>query len=290
MQKTNDRAVTIKTVEINVEGLGQTIQDQGLTVERMVALSYDPKKNVFQLTYQDGNMKARDKMNFQFMRSDTPSILTWIKVNGSYFFETINMDEDTLKTIAPFFKQLDGVRDAKGHTVDEVYFVGANANIARQHVLMPNGTVVTSRDIGNIRFDRTNNTLYGVIRNHVGMGTGIVTCTGNVATNFDMFAKANWNMTEINNLETPIVTISKVNVIGNIARFTATLLGGNGQNVEFIDTNGKISTKVGTPYKTPYVVLGNLFGQRDLFVGYTYDEQNVTVAFEKTKDRQPFAA
>lgn len=290
MLNANDKAVTIKTIEVNAEGLGQTVKEQGLTVDRMVALSYDPSKKAFMLTYQEAGFKVQDKMNFRFVRNNLPSILTWAKVNGVYFFETINMDEVTLKALAPWIKQLDGVRDAKGHVVDEIYFVGANANIARQHVLMANGEIVTAQKLANIRYNRQTHTLFGVIRNDAGVGTGIVMANGDIVDTHDMFTQKNWTNVDTGKLEAPIVNISNVRIRDGITHFTANLLGGICRPAEIMTGGSKIGVNWGPTYKTPYIVLGTLFGHTDMYVGYSYDDKNVVVAFNQTKKFQPFAA
>jgi hypothetical protein len=290
MQNSNDRAVTTKTIEANAEWLGQAIKEHGVTVDRMVALSYNPNKKVFLFTYQDASIKVHDKMNFRFVRHNLPSILTWTKVNGAYFFETINADEATIKALAPWIKQLDSVRDLNGNLVDEIHFVGADANLARQHVLTSDGEITTATRLASIRYDRQMHTLFGVTRNDAGLGTGIMMANSDIVNARDIFAPRHWTKMDTSKLETPIVNITNVRTKEGITRFTVNLLGGSCRPAEIMTNGNKISVNWGPTYKTPYIVLGTLFGHTDMYVGYSYDDKSVVVAFDRTKKFQPFAA
>jgi len=286
----NDSAVNTKTFEVVAENLATAIRERGLTVERLVALAYDPAKKVFLLTHVNVDIKVQDKMDFTFIRSNLPSILTWAKVNGVYMFETINMEEATLKAISPWIKALDGVRDTQGNVVDEIYFVGANANIAHQHVLMPDGKILTNAKIGNVRYNRKNNTLFGVKRHDTGVGMGIMTANADIVNKPDMFNRDFWTNVDAGKFEGPIVNISRVRTTDGVTRFTTSFLGGLCCAMELKVVDRKIVVNRGETYKTPYIVLGTLFGHADLYVGYSYDEHNVIVAFNKTAKLQPFAA
>jgi len=289
MLNNRDKAITIKTIETNAEGLGAAIKQYGLTVDRLVALAYDPNPGNFQITYVDAAIKVRDKMTFGIMRNNLPSVLSWNKVKGVRFFETINMNEATLKRIAAALKQLDDVRDTKGNAVDEIYFVGANANIAHQHVLMPDGNVVTTDRIAHVRYNRETDTLFGVARDGSVLGIGIFAAKGTIAERYDMFMVENWQQVYDARFESPIVNISRIMAKDGEIAFTANFLGGTCRTAKLFVTADGIKAIWTGEYKSPYIVLGTLFGHNDVFVRYDFDDQSVIVALDKTKKQRPFA-
>ncbi|MFH1621139.1 MAG: hypothetical protein ABIB04_03570 [Patescibacteria group bacterium] len=289
-QKTQaDTEIKTTTITLPVDGLFMAIAERGLTVDRIARIGVDLKDGKVLLTYTDASITVEGKRHFMLPRTKYPTFRTWFKVNSAFYYE-IEGTETENKSFDLVAKQLEGVKDHKGNLVTGIYFIGSDARDCKQFVVAGGKTTYFAKkgdtNVAGIRYDYRIKRLYALLYKR-GVGVKLlVRDTETQKTHHDLVNPMEWE--EIGStIEPGILSLSRPMVKGDDTIFVANMPNNMVTIVTVKFNNDKPVLIWGKPQKANLIVLGKLFGQTDINIGYRLGDNEIDVIFEKSADFLP---